>query len=416
MASPSLTYTLTNGTTADASQVLQDLNDLLLGYTDGTRDLTALSFTGTTVTTTNLAAGTFTIGNNFRLTSTGIIEYAGANTPGWTSNVGVGLAAGVFSVFDAQGASFSATNPGWVTVPSTTAGQLATLKITANHTFNDDSHASSDLSNLGFGITEAADWANDMPFFLYVVNRSNSNLDGVDGSSSLFIARHPCMHTTPASANDIGDIGAIPVNDSQDVILIMSDVTVANYVSLPCQLVGAFRMQWSTTTDDWTVQTLGNTDGVGPGILSMTFAKTWTFPAGQNGAVAGRFMMLNGGTSVAQWTDQTYFYKVRQDGQIWVSFEFNGDGGTDGVGAVALQLVVPYVINTDHVNDTVFGIARAVGSAVATNGHTVRGSDLAIFFTFSGVDGASGTQLDINDFGAGARTFKGSIIYPAFVV
>lgn len=39
MAAPSLTYTLTNGTTADASAVMQNFNDLLLGYTDGTRDL-----------------------------------------------------------------------------------------------------------------------------------------------------------------------------------------------------------------------------------------------------------------------------------------------------------------------------------------------------------------------------------------
>lgn len=55
MAAPSLTYTLTNGNTADASQVMQDLNDLLNGYSDGTKDLTisaliangAVSFKGT---------------------------------------------------------------------------------------------------------------------------------------------------------------------------------------------------------------------------------------------------------------------------------------------------------------------------------------------------------------------------------
>lgn len=49
MAAPSLTYTLTNGTTADASQVMQNFNDLLNGITDGTKDLSinALTCAGT---------------------------------------------------------------------------------------------------------------------------------------------------------------------------------------------------------------------------------------------------------------------------------------------------------------------------------------------------------------------------------
>lgn len=49
MGAPSLTYTLTNGTAADASQVMQDFNDLLNGITDGTKDLSisALTVAGT---------------------------------------------------------------------------------------------------------------------------------------------------------------------------------------------------------------------------------------------------------------------------------------------------------------------------------------------------------------------------------
>lgn len=49
MPAPSLTYTLTNGTTADASQVMQNFNDLLNGVTDGTKDLSisALTCAGT---------------------------------------------------------------------------------------------------------------------------------------------------------------------------------------------------------------------------------------------------------------------------------------------------------------------------------------------------------------------------------
>jgi hypothetical protein len=49
MAAPSLTYSLTNGSTADASQVMQNFNDLLNGITDGTKDLSisALTCAGT---------------------------------------------------------------------------------------------------------------------------------------------------------------------------------------------------------------------------------------------------------------------------------------------------------------------------------------------------------------------------------
>lgn len=58
MASPSYTYTLTNGTTADASQVMQDFNDILNGVTDGTKDLSISALT---------CAGTATLNGNVNL-------------------------------------------------------------------------------------------------------------------------------------------------------------------------------------------------------------------------------------------------------------------------------------------------------------------------------------------------------------
>lgn len=58
MAAPSLTYTLTNGSTADASQVMQDFNDLLNGITDGTKDLSISALT---------CAGTATLNGNINL-------------------------------------------------------------------------------------------------------------------------------------------------------------------------------------------------------------------------------------------------------------------------------------------------------------------------------------------------------------
>lgn len=60
MASPTLTYTLSNGSTADATQVMQNLNDLLNGITDGTKDLSISALTCAGTVTLN---GAVTLGN-----------------------------------------------------------------------------------------------------------------------------------------------------------------------------------------------------------------------------------------------------------------------------------------------------------------------------------------------------------------
>lgn len=60
MASPSYTYVLTNATTADASQVMQDFNDILNGVTDGSKDL---SISALTVAGTGTFNGNVTLGN-----------------------------------------------------------------------------------------------------------------------------------------------------------------------------------------------------------------------------------------------------------------------------------------------------------------------------------------------------------------
>jgi len=60
MASPSYTYTLTNGTTADADEVMQNFNDILNGVSDGTDDL---SISALTVAGTATFNGSVTLGN-----------------------------------------------------------------------------------------------------------------------------------------------------------------------------------------------------------------------------------------------------------------------------------------------------------------------------------------------------------------
>lgn len=60
MAGPSVTYTFTNGTTADGSQVSQNFTDIINGLTDGTKDLNINALTAAGTATLN---GSNVIGN-----------------------------------------------------------------------------------------------------------------------------------------------------------------------------------------------------------------------------------------------------------------------------------------------------------------------------------------------------------------
>ncbi len=299
-------------------------------------------------------------------------------------NLGITYAAGVFTVTDSQGNPLSATNYGSVLVPSVTAGQTIRLKVTSGGSFNDDAHASSSLTNMGWGITETANWANDRPFFLYVVNRANSNIDGADGSSMFFISDIWNLSTTPAAANSIGDTGAIPVTDAQGSILIMDDVTVADYVSLPCKLIGAFRMQWSTATDDWTVQALTSKDGVGEQALNATFATEWTLPVGQMGAEAGKHYTTSGGATALTFAPtNSVLYYIKKDGTVICS-HVHEDQSANGATVATILWILPYIVggslnnfansggkgivnNIDSIIQGSASSAQSYGSSIYTN-------------------------------------------------
>lgn len=325
---------------------------------------------------------------------------------GSTCNLGLSLSGGTLSITGSDGTALSATNPGFVHVPSATAGQSVVLKVTTPASFNDDNHASSHLTNFGFGVTETANWANDVPFFLYVINRANSNLDGADGSSVFALARNPAMKTSPAAANNIGDTGAISVTDDQTSILILDDVTVANYTSLQCQLIGALRMRWSTATDDWTVQALGTTDGLGQEKLDRTFASDWTFPTGQNGSAAGYYYAIG---EIA-WTTAEILYQVKQNGMVYIKAYFSGDAGGDGTTASAILFSYP-VQTYGYTNNMYTGTFRLLAP-----GYT----ELGVAYVASGattswqVARSTGSSSQYGDFTNGSRSIAGTFEYRAF--
>lgn len=77
MASPSLTYTFTNGTVIDASQVNTNFNDIIAALTDSTKDLDVADITATTgtITSTLTVSGT-TSSASFLATSLGSLTAA----------------------------------------------------------------------------------------------------------------------------------------------------------------------------------------------------------------------------------------------------------------------------------------------------------------------------------------------------
>ena len=300
----------------------------------------------------DIIAGSLTIGTddpaagNLKINAAGTIEYGGANTPGWVSNLGITYPGEVFSITDARGGELSPSNPGWVTVPHTTPGQYISLKTTSSVTFHDGTHTNSHLTNVGFGITETVNWAEDMPFFIYAVNKDNT-----DEGLRFCITRNFAMVTTPEDADKISDTAVTPANpttDAQDTIIILGSVTESDYASKPVSRIGAFRMRWSTTTDDWTVQALEPSDGIGQIALNNTFARTWTFPPGQNGAAntSSYLRGQNGATTVPTWTNPenyVYRYIIYPNGEVSIEFTTILAGEcANGSGSEYTSISLPY--------------------------------------------------------------------------
>lgn len=268
--------------------------------------------------------------NNYGFTSAGLLN-AGALNPSHILNLGISYSAGTLSVTSANGTALSASNAGYITLPTGTAGQMNSLSLTANQTFV-DAAGSSTINNNSFG-TSAATWAVDMPFYLYAAS------DSTDANPIFLIARIPHIKTTPVAGN-IGKTGSA-VASTQGSMFALGNPTVANYASRPCVCIGSFRMRKSSTTD-WTVQTLATSDGIG----SFQENAIWTFPTGQIGNASGKYYLDNGGTAPA-WSANFVTYKMSKDGMVWANWLlFNSPGvGTAGAGAVTLTAAIPLELN-----------------------------------------------------------------------
>lgn len=245
---------------------------------------------------------------------------------GRAENLGIALSAGTFTVQGADGTALSATNPAYVTLSSKTAGQLKRIKVTANQTFIDDSGASTIIGNL-FGLTTGIAYTVDLPFFIYAV------LNDAENAISFMISRYPNTQTSPASAN-IGKTGSA-VADTQGSFFALDNPTVTDYDANPCVCIGSIRMRMSAS-DDWTVQALAITDGIGQFQENTIFSMS----SGQFGAASGKFFKDNGGTAPSFSTNNIGWTVGRDNRYI---FLYDAGNATAGVGAVVAKFAVPYI-------------------------------------------------------------------------
>lgn len=159
MAAPTLTYTLTNGTTADASQVQQNFTDLLNGYTDGSKDLSISAITLAGNFTAN--GTTNTIGNASSDTLTVTASLAADLVPNAAGTINFGSAAlGYLSIYlaasgDGDTARIVAPSLGsdiTLTLPAAT-GTFATL--TGTETFTNKTLTSPVMTAPTLGVASA---------------------------------------------------------------------------------------------------------------------------------------------------------------------------------------------------------------------------------------------------------------------
>ena len=262
---------------------------------------------------------------------------------GYYQNLGMSYDAGtgVFSITSADGSALSASNPAFITFQSkSTPGELITLEVTANQSFIDDNGSSEIIGNL-FGWTTGVEITVDVPFFVYAV--LNDDEDAVQ----FMICRVPGLQFS----NNSGNIGtpSNPIADSQGSFFSFDDITITEWDTNPCSMIGSLRMRMSAS-DDWTVQTL---DYLYDGIGAFQESNEFEMPLGQLGANAGTITLNNGGTAPVFTTTETT-YKLTREGYVFYRLFLNGDGGTDGVGGVGIRIANPFIVTGASVLTTVF--------------------------------------------------------------
>jgi len=254
-------------------------------------------------------------------------------------NLGINYASPTFKLTSSSGTALSATNLAYVVIPSNVSnGYKVVLPVSADITFEDDSGTSVLTGNL-WGTTTLVAWSNAMPFYLYAV------ADAADANPTFMISRVPHLTITPV-AGLIAKSGSAVASTEGSMFAIDSTVTVANYASMGCVRIGAFRMAKNdAANNDWTVQAMTDSDGIGRTMEDVFF----TFPGDQNGAVRGGLSSSVGGDTVPTPNNSGLNYRIDASGQCRYVYSVDGYSIV-GVGAGQIRFHLPMRIGYTNVN------------------------------------------------------------------
>ena len=159
-----------------------------------------------------------------------------------------------------------------------------------------------------------------------------------------------------------------------------------------------------SAADDWTVTALDDGDGCG---LYQEF-RQFTVPTGTWGAAAGTYFLANGGTAPV-FTTNIYRYYIEKSGYTTINMFANGDGGTDGAGAVAVLIAAPYIYQDIGGTTNMWsGLGRLISTG-ATVG--VMAQSVAATNTFAIANMTTVALLTNATYGNGARTTDMNLRY-----
>lgn len=294
--------------------------------------------------------------------SSGTFEFAARTrlkTLPYVENIGIAYSGGTFTIQGANGSALSASNPGYIILPSTvTKGTMIKYQITANQTFQDHSGTST-ISGNSFGVTvqSGTSYNQDIPFYLYAV--SNGSAGSPETAISFMFSRYPSATTSPV-AGKIAKSGSA-VASTQGSFYSLASITVSDYASSPCLMIGSFRMQSTTNVADWTVSALNLNDGIGNFQNNVQFTQV----AGAFGASAGLFFSAASPPTFSG-TSQVYYVNPFT---AWVNLHSIATGTSVSGGAGTMSHKMPYNMDTQS-GSYAQGICNNPGSSeFALNGN-----------------------------------------------
>jgi len=314
----------------------------------------------------------------------------------WFWNLSFTHSAGTLTLAGADGTALSATNPGYVVMPSNaTEGRMVLHSITANDTLT-----VSDLTGNTFGTTAAIAWGNDLPLYVgFMADSSDANLEPI-------ISRLPHIGVSPASSANIGDPSAANA-DQEYSVFAWNDITEGNYQDMQVGLIGSLRATKAVTTDAWTLTALDAKDGVG----RFNDNRMFEYPLNQNGAAAGTYIPANGGTAPI-FTTNEYQYSISRDGLCTAQSLQSGDGGTDGAGAVVAFLTLPYrTDNTTGTNNMPIGGGTLNSVGTGNIGHTAAPRNNTTPHGIEIIDNQTGGSQLNSDWSNGGRFCYNAVNY-----